>query len=214
MKAIKIIPSLLVNNLKEFKNRLQSIEDIVKIVQIDVIDGLFADNKTITSPSQIIKIKTPVKWEVQLMVNNLDYYITSWLRLKPYRIIIPYEVVGQNIDKYIKIIKKHKIQVGIQIEPETKPEVLSAVINKIDLVLLMTVHSGWSGQKFIPKVLSKVKILKKLNPKIKVSVDGGINQKSIIKCKQAGVDYFSVNSAIFKNKEPQQALKQLEQSVK
>jgi ribulose-phosphate 3-epimerase len=199
-KITKIIPQLLVSNLNDFKKRLKLVEDYVKIVQIDVMDGNFVDNITYADINKIKRLKTPVQWELHLMVEDPLQYITKWRNLTNVKTLISHYEASNNLNKVLDAMKGK--QKGIALQINTDPLVLKPFINKIDYVLLMTVKIGFSGQEFEKSVLKKVKILKKMKKGLLVAVDGGVNDKTITVAKKAGVDYFGANSYIFQSKNP------------
>ena len=213
-KITKIIPQLLVLNLNDFKKRLKIVENYVKVVQIDIMDGNFVDNITYADVDKIKNIKTPVKWELHLMVENPLRYIKEWQKVKNINtIIVHYETCKNSLNKVLKEIRKDVLK-GTALNLDTKPKVLKPYINKIDYVLLMTVKAGFSGQKFNKNVLAKVKVLKEMKNDLLVAVDGGVNDKTVKMAQKAGVDLFGANSYIFQSKNPKKRILKLNELVK
>ena len=155
----------------------------VDYLHIDVMDGKFVANKT--DKFEIIKDNlknNKKKLDVHLMVEDVVTYINKYKSLDPEYITIHYEIC-ENIDGIIKLIKDNNIKVGISIKPSTDVALLLPYLDKIDLVLVMTVEPGKGGQKFMKNMDYKLKDLidMRRNSKLsyKIEVDGGINDETI-----------------------------------
>lgn len=186
-------------------------QDIVKeldktnadYIHIDIMDGKFVDNKTWTI-SEITKItkNSTLPLDVHLMVNNPSKYIEDYAMLNTNDIIFHYEAV-KNVNSMIDEIKNYGLKVGIAINPDTNVEEIYQYLDKVDLVLVMSVYPGKSGQSFIEESLDKIRKLKQeiqeKNLKTLISVDGGINDETGKLCKEAGVDILVSASYIHKD---------------
>lgn len=175
-------------------------QDIVKeldntnadAIHIDIMDSKFVENKTWTI-GEITKITkySSFPLDVHLMVNNPSKYIEDYAMLNTNDIIFHYEAV-ENIDKMINEIKDYGLKVGIAVNPDTDIKNIFPYLNRIDLVLVMSVYPGKSGQTFIETTPSKIKELKEYitenDLKTLISVDGGINNETGKLCKDAGAD--------------------------
>lgn len=175
-------------------------QDIVKkldksqcdYIHLDIMDGKFVDNKTwMVSEVKKIISGSNIPLDVHLMVKQPLKYIEDYALLNTNYITFHYEAV-KNIDEIIDKIKIYGLKVGISINPDTDIKVLFPYLNKIDLVLIMSVYPGKSGQLFIDETPNKIKELKEEinNQKVNtiISVDGGINNITAKLCKEAGVD--------------------------
>lgn len=180
--------SFLSNNDKFYEiNRLNNSN--VDYIHFDVMDGKFVDNKNITV-SELPKLIDNVKKKIDIhfMVSNPDKYIEKICYYNIEYITIHYEI--KNLEDYIDKIKNYGFKVGIAIKPETDIEKIYYLLDKINLVLIMSVEPGKSGQKFID-VSDKINKLKqeiinrKLN--VKISVDGGINEEVLTYVKEADI---------------------------
>lgn len=186
-------------------------QDIVKeldktnadYIHIDIMDGKFVDNKTWTI-SEITKItkNSTLPLDVHLMVNNPSKYIEDYAMLNTNDIIFHYEAV-KDVSGMIDEIKNYGLKVGIAINPDTNVEEIYQYLDKVDLVLVMSVYPGKSGQSFIEESLDKIRKLKQeiqeKNLKTLISVDGGINDETGKLCKEAGVDILVSASYIHKD---------------
>lgn len=180
--------SFLSNNDKFYEiNRLNNSN--VDYIHFDVMDGKFVSNKNITV-SELPKLIDNVKKKIDIhfMVSNPDKYIEKICYYNIEYITIHYEI--KNLEDYIDKIKNYGFKVGIAIKPETDIEKIYYLLDKINLVLIMSVEPGKSGQKFID-VSDKINKLKqeiinrKLN--VKISVDGGINEEVLTYVKEADI---------------------------
>lgn len=209
----QIIPAILTNNPEDYKNKISILEKLVSRVQIDIIDGVFAKNKTVTA-NDIASIKTPLFLEAHLMVSNPEKYLRDCAQANVKLITVHIEPCKDNIDNILDKIHSLGIKAGIAINPETPIEQIQNFIDKIDLVLIMSVHPGFDGQKFIPVTLEKIKTTRKLFPNTKIEVDGGINLENIKKISLSGANYLIVNSGLFKNGINESAIKESLEKLK
>ena len=156
-------------------------------LHIDVMDGKFVNN--LKFPLELVeKLKSisEKKIDMHLMVEDEDL-IKEYASYKPYYLTLHVEILKDNT--LIKYIKSLGIKVGLAINPETRVENLSPYIKDIDLILFMSVNPGKGGQKFKKSVIQKIKKIRKiLNNKVIISVDGGVNDKTISYCRAAGCD--------------------------
>lgn len=158
-------------------------------IHIDIMDGIFVPNKSLNTDEDINLINNikGKKLDIHLMVENPVEYIEKLNNNNIEYITIHYEI-NKNLEDIIKKIKEKEYKVGISIKPKTKIKVLKPMINKIDLILIMSVEPGLGGQKFINKTKCKIRKAKKIiNNNIKIEVDGGINNNTIKKIKKADI---------------------------
>ena len=159
----------------------------VDYLHIDVMDGKFVENKSYTIKEVVDLTKyTNKQLDIHLMVKNPLKYIDAFSMLNTAYITFHYEAV-KNPDEIINNIKNNGIKVGLSIKPETKVNEIEKYLNKVDLILVMSVEPGRSGQSFMNSVIYKTEILKKLRDEKKynfiINIDGGINSESFLKIK-------------------------------
>lgn len=189
---IKVSTSILTCN-----NRIQATEELNKTntdyIHIDYMDGIFVDNKefTIEEIKTLSKISTK-KLDIHIMAENPESIIQELKDLNIEYITIHYEI-NKPLDKIINLIHNQGYKCGISIKPKTDPKNIIEYLEKIDLVLIMSVEPGKGGQKFIPDVLNKIKELKQNN--LIIEIDGGINDTNIEELKNI-VDIVVVGSYI------------------
>lgn len=223
---VEIIPTILVKKFKEVKKRIKQVENLVEWVQLDVADGVFANNRTWPYSTKIFKIKkklknlkelkTPVKIEAHLMVQEPEDVIDNWLEVAD-RIIIHYESKINNKDLAIKnvIDKVHKRnkQIGLAINPPTPYAATLPFIYKLDTVLILTVKPGMGGQEFKNWTLEKIKALREKWPNGNIEVDGGINPKTAKLAIDAGANMICSGTYIFENKNPKKAIDEIKKEI-
>ena len=149
-------------------------------LHIDVMDGVFVDNETKNIDEITLLLRENIKpLDVHLMCSNLKKYIPLYADLMPKYITFHLEAVD-NVDEIINFIHSYGIKCGISIKPETNVDELLPYLDKIDLVLVMSVNPGLGGQTFMMESIDKINKLRKLNKgNFKISVDGGINNETI-----------------------------------
>jgi len=202
-KNTQLIPAILARDFIDFKNKVKFLESSFDLAQIDVMDGKFVDNKTFYNLEKIKKIKTRLNYELHLMVSNPQAMVKMWYNYnKIKRIIVHFESFKDKneINFLIRDLQKKKIKFGLAINPETKLAQVLCFLDKIDLLVVMGVTPGWSGQKFQSKVLSKIKKTRKDYPNLDIAVDGGVNEKNMKKIIQTGANVIMSASMVFKNK--------------
>ena len=189
---MKVNVSILSNTLKPLDIVKELDKTNADAIHIDIMDGKFVDNKTWTT-SEIIKLTkySNLPLDVHLMVNNPSKYIEDYAMLNTNDIIFHYEAV-KDVNKVINEIKDYGLKVGIAVNPDTDVKNIYDYLSNIDIVLIMSVYPGKSGQVFINEALDKIKELKDYivnnNLKTLISVDGGINDETGKLCKEAGAD--------------------------
>jgi len=188
-----IIPTILVKKREELMLRRNELKPLFKLAHLDIMDEKFVPNKTL--PLDNIK-RSKLKYEVHLMVKDNLTHIKKSLKLHPTAIIFHLETCRdeKEVEAIINFLKKRKIKPVIGINPKTRAAKLKPYIKKVDRILIMTVNPGFSGQKLLTSTLNKIKEIKKMNRKITIEVDGGINEKTIQKAAKAGAKLFAVGS--------------------
>lgn len=213
---VQLVPTLLVYSFFEFKTKLKLCEPFFSLVQIDIIDGKFTKNKTFFDYEKIKSLKTPLFYELHLMVLNPQKFIKKWENFKKVkRIIFHYESFknDEEVSRLIGYLKKRKINFGLAVNPETNFSQFKKFLPDINLIFILGVIPGWPGQKFQKKVLKKIKKIKKTYPKIDIEIDGGVNLKNIEKIVKSGVNIVSGASLFFKSKDIKETINQIKKIV-
>ena len=204
MKKIQISPSILSADFSQLGNEIKRLEEGgADMIHVDVMDGHFVPNLTIGPPViKALRNYTKLPFDVHLMIKPVHKYIKNYAEAGADIITIHPEATD-SLEDSIKHIKELGKKVGVSLNPETKTDIIKEFLTEIDLILIMSVHPGFGGQKFIPGVLDKIKEIKniklKKNLKFDIEVDGGIdfnNSKLVI---EAGANILVSGTTIFKN---------------
>ena len=201
---IKISPSILSADFSKLGEEIIALEKAgADYIHIDVMDGHFVPNITI-GPEVISKLRkyTSLPFDVHLMISPVHEFITNFAEAGADIITIHPEAT-ENLNDTINHIKKLNKKVGVSLNPETKINIITDCLSKIDLVLIMSVNPGFGGQKFMPEVLEKIKELKKIkdqkNLEFDIEIDGGINFDNNKLAIEAGANILVSGTTVFKN---------------
>ena len=216
MPKIKIVPAILSPDPKTINGDLKEIEPYSDLLQVDIMDNIFVPNKT-QQAEQLKILDTKIPLDIHLMVKEpSDEYLMGFIKANPKlkinNITVHYEACS-NIKKTLEFIRKNNIKAGVAINPNTPVNSIRNILDKVDIVLVMAVEPGFSGQGFIKEALSKVTELRRLKPKMDIEVDGGINEVTAALAAKAGANMFVANSYIFKAKDKVKAIKKLRAAV-
>jgi ribulose-phosphate 3-epimerase len=196
----EIIPVILSSTIGDYQKKLKAVEPFTDWIQIDFVDGHFAPNKTI-GPKEIKSIRTIKNLEIHLMVRFIEEWIDQFIKISTVkRVIFPIETAFEPV-AIISHLKRHNVAVGACLNPETSIERVKHVLNYLDMILILSVYPGFSGQHFVHKSLQKISELRKLKPDITVEVDGGIQPGTARHCVEMGANILVANSFIFDNKD-------------
>ena len=204
MKKIQISPSILSADFSQLGNEIKRLEDGgADMIHIDVMDGHFVPNLTIGPPViKALKKECSIKFDVHLMISPVHKYIEAYSDAGADIITIHPEAT-ENLEESILKIKSLNKKVGVSLNPESKIELIIDQLEKIDLVLIMSVNPGFGGQKFMPEVLDKIKQLKVIQSQNKIDfdieIDGGINFENCQKVIEAGANILVSGTTVFKS---------------
>ena len=197
---VKIAPSIL---SADFANLQSEIEKLDKSgadwIHVDVMDGNYVPNLTL-GPAIVKSLRqyTKLPFDVHLMVANPDQMI-PWFVAAGADIITVHAEVCPHLDKTLQTIRSYGIKAGIALNPATSEDVLKYVLDKVDMVLVMSVNPGFGGQKFIEAAINKIVEIKEMigDRNIEIEVDGGVNPLTASRCISAGADVLVAGTAVF-----------------
>ena len=204
MKKILISPSILAGDFSQLGKDIQKLEDAgADMIHVDVMDGHFVPNITIGPPViKSLRKYTDLPFDVHLMISPVHKYIEDFSKAGSDIITIHPEAT-ENVKDSIDLIKSLGKKVGLSLNPDTTIDIIEKYLDQIDLVLVMTVYPGFGGQKFISKVLNKIKNLKNIKDENKfrfdIEVDGGVNFENNKLAIEAGANILVSGTTIFKN---------------
>ncbi len=195
---VEILPAILSTTRTDYHKKFKAVEPLVDWMQIDIVDGRFAPNRTVGA--DVVKaFRTLKKLEIQLMVNFIEDWVDQFVKIQAVnRIVFPVETVRDPIG-LIRHIRRHKLEVGASVNPSTPVEKLKHIIGHLDTALVLSVHPGFSGQHFVQGSFEKIKKIKQMRPNVRIEIDGGIGLGTARKAAEQGAEVLISGSYLFEN---------------
>lgn len=210
--TLKISPSILASDYANLQSELDRISTS-DMIHIDVMDGHFVPNISIGAPVvAACKKVCNVPFDVHLMISNPLDYVEDFANAGADIICFHTECdsdTEQTIDKILSLGKK----AALAIKPATPIDEVVKYLDKISMVLVMTVEPGFGGQSFMESTMPKIEAIRKINPDIDVEVDGGINADTVKIAAKAGANVFVAGSAVFKSENPAETIALLKKNA-
>lgn len=213
---IKVAPSILSADFSKLGEEIKKIEDSgAELVHIDVMDGHFVPNITI-GPLIVSAIRplTNLTLDVHLMISEPDKYVDVFKDAGA-DIITVHAEAATHLDRLVSRIRQLGIKAGVSLNPSTHESCLEYVLDKIDMVLIMSVNPGFGGQSFIEGMTDKISSVKKAitkrNLNVDIQVDGGVNLDTVSKVTGAGANILVAGSAFFGSENPFEFVRMLKE---
>ncbi|HVZ12125.1 MAG TPA: hypothetical protein VG965_03785 [Patescibacteria group bacterium] len=197
---LQIIPGVLEKDWESIETKLETIKSFSRTVHVDIIDGVFVDNKTFLDPTPFKKYSEILNLELHMMVEEPINIIDAWASAGFKRFLGHIEHMSSQ-KEFVAAAKKYG-EVGLALDGPTHIQAIKVPYDDLDSILIYTSHRvGFSGPPLMEDRLDKIRHLRKLT-NIPIEVDGGINDKSIERAKAAGATRFVTTSYLFGNGNP------------
>lgn len=206
----KVSPSVLASNYANLEAELKKCENGgADLIHLDVMDGHFVPNISIGAPViSAIKKVCNVPFDVHLMISQPLKYIDDFISAGAD--IISFHVECEsNIEATIDKILQGGCKAALAVKPNTPIEEVYPYLDKLSMVLVMTVEPGFGGQSFMESTMPKIKALRSKCPELDIQVDGGVNMKTVKIAREAGANVFVAGSAVFNSQDPAKTIQEL-----
>ena len=213
-RTIEILPSILSADMARLAEAIEAVKSGgAKLIHVDVMDGHFVPNITVGPPVvRSLRQATDLLLDVQLMIEDPDRFIPDFIQAGADLVSVHQETVV-HLDRTLELIHSSGAEAGVAINPATPVDTLSAVLEIVDFVLVMSVNPGFGGQRFIPYTLQKIlqldRIRREQGLEFRIEVDGGITPDNVAETVRAGADWIVAGFSVYGGGSPRQAFENL-----
>lgn len=188
------VPAILEKDFSAIQEKVERIKPFTSFIQLDVMDNVFVPNETVNDPSRIATLD--IEMEVHLMIDKPSLHVQQWA-LSNVRRIIVHQEASTNLEHLIELMQRTGKEIAVAINPDTSTHTLKEVIGVLDLVVIMGVTPGFSGQEFHRDTLEKIREVKNMRSDVLIEVDGGVNRETAQSIVDAGADVLAAASALW-----------------
>lgn len=206
-KLSRVVPAILTDDVQALETMVRQAETFTDWVQFDIMDGKFVPSGSITY-RHLARLPMKLSWEAHLMVKRPQDYLKGFQKAGAQKVVFHYEAT-RSPEEVISLARSLGLGVGLAINPDTPISAISALADKVDGVLFLSVYPGFYNRDFIPEVLDKVTSFGATHSGIEIGVDGGIKESNIAAVARAGADVIYVGSAVFLQKDPGESYRRL-----
>ncbi len=202
----EVIPAILAKSREDLLLRISEVKGLVKEIQLDIMDGLFVPNKTVGLED--LEGLPDARYEFHWMVKDPE----RWIKAVPgpHMHLVHIETVT-SLERIQSAVRKAGGSLGLALNPETPLERVLPLAPSVKRVLVMTVHPGFSGQKYIREMEGKIRRLRSLYPGLDIEVDGGVNMETAAHAYSCGANILAAASAIFSAADKKRAIEELKE---
>ena len=209
---VQIIPSINVPTFEEVKARIARVEPYVSWCHLDVTDGVFSTHPTWHDPADLALLNTRLKVEVHLMIDEPERIVDQWLAVPVKRVIVHIEAT-KNLPIIIEKCHAAGVEIGVALNPETSWEQVKDWYEKTDLIQILGVRPGPSGQPMQEEIFGKIAHVRKFCSQCIIEVDGGVNVQTAKRAVDAGANLLVMGSAIFSAPDIGKAIEELNRHI-
>jgi ribulose-phosphate 3-epimerase len=194
-----IIPGILEKSLAEIIKKVELVQNVSQIIQIDVADGILVEGESFRNVDKLDNLQTTAGIELHLMVKDpLSYVNYQTINIKKMLV----QIEAEHVREFLQFCEQLGFDLGLSISPDTPNSELESYLHLVDYVQFMGVVPGAQGREFEPKVLEKIKEFRIKHPNVVTQVDGHMDEKTIAMVKPLNVNHYVVGSAIFSSEDP------------
>lgn len=208
---MEVLPGILEKDWTGIERKIELVKSFTRTIHIDILDGKFADNTTFLDPTPFKKYTSDIFFELHMMVEEPIQY------LKPFADAGFKRFLGhvEKMSDQAKFVAQGQLigEVGLVIDGPSTVDAIKVPLDSLDVVLIMTIKAGFSGQAFIQDHLDKVRLIRTKSSLIPIEIDGGVTDQTILSARSAGANRFVVTSAIFGKDDPHKAFFSLSEAV-
>ena len=205
-----VIPGILEKQEEEIEKKLQIIKPFCKVVHIDILDGIFSEEVSLLDPNFFKQYRDEFFFEAHLMVDDPTAYLKPFAQAGFKRFLGHVEKM-KDVEEFVALGQVLG-EVGLALDVNTNIDSVHVPLDDLDVLLLMSVKAGESGQEFMPQALDKIAQIRNTS-QVPIEIDGGINDKTILAAFQKGANRFVTTSFIFNAIDPVQTFEKLKSSV-